>query len=93
MNGELTQFLRAAVLDEAKRHVGECLAHSTARKVRTRKKQLAVSESVWFKNKEDHEQRGDPAHPHPPWGKRHAGEGRPFQKISAKPARSSRKQE
>lgn len=51
MNGELTQFLRAAVLDEAKRHVRECLAHSAARKVRTRKKQLAVSESVWFKNK------------------------------------------
>lgn len=81
MNGELTQFLRAAVLDEAKGHVGECLAHSTARKVRTRKKQLAVSESVWFKNKEDHEQRGDTAHPHPPWGKRHAGEGRSLQKI------------
>lgn len=42
MNGKLPQFLRAAVMDEAKRHVGECLAHSMARKVRTRKKQLAA---------------------------------------------------
>lgn len=38
-------------VDEAKRQVGVCLTQSMARKVKTRKKQCAMSESVWFKNK------------------------------------------
>lgn len=39
---------RAAMLDEAKGQVGECLVHSMAKKVRARKKQLAMRESVWL---------------------------------------------
>lgn len=39
------------MLDEAKRQVGECLPHSIARRVRSRKEQHAMTESVWFKKK------------------------------------------